>query len=40
MSHTDWGVYKCKAHNNMGMGEAIVVLKSKLDFRISNPMVH
>ena len=29
VSHTDWGVYRCRARNTMGMGEAIVVLKSK-----------
>ena len=31
MSHTDWGVYRCRARNTMGMGEAIVVLKSKFE---------
>ena len=29
VSHTDWGVYRCRARNTMGMGEAIVMLKSK-----------
>ena len=30
VSHTDWGVYTCRANNSMGEGEAMVVVKSKL----------
>ena len=31
VSHTDWGVYTCRANNSMGEGEAMVVVKSKLN---------
>ena len=31
VSHTDWGVYTCRANNSMGEGEAMVVVKSKIN---------
>ena len=30
VTHTDWGVYTCRANNSMGEGEAMVVVKSKI----------
>ena len=33
VSHTDWGVYTCRANNSMGEGEAMVVVKSKLNHK-------
>ena len=40
VSHADWGVYTCEAHNTMGQGRATVMLKSEHQIMIYGRRKH